>query len=182
MTLVNPALLSSAPHRATTVGVRAEVRRFLHGELQAGRFEPACDSWLTGWDEPFTRQVQPAPLACRQMFSERVHRVLQATTALRKPLIAATNDVAGGTGLDMALAVDFRFAGESVRSAKGYIPLRVVAGDGGCYSEVTPTVNAKFGRYRGLPPWVTIDDAAVPASPARRVADDTDDLLPEFAG
>jgi acyl-CoA dehydrogenase len=57
MTLVNPALLSSAPHRATTVGVRAEVRRFLHGELQAGRFEPACDSWLWGWDEAFTQRL-----------------------------------------------------------------------------------------------------------------------------
>jgi acyl-CoA dehydrogenase len=35
--------------------LRAEVREFVAGELAAGRFVPQCDSWLSGWDEPFSR-------------------------------------------------------------------------------------------------------------------------------
>jgi alkylation response protein AidB-like acyl-CoA dehydrogenase len=37
--------------------LRSEVRAFLAEELAAGHFEPSCDSWLSGWDEDFTRRL-----------------------------------------------------------------------------------------------------------------------------
>ena len=35
--------------------LRAEVRRFLAGAVEAGVFTPRVNSWLTGWDESFSR-------------------------------------------------------------------------------------------------------------------------------
>ena len=37
--------------------LRADVRDFIAGELDASRFQPECDSWLSGWDEAFTRRL-----------------------------------------------------------------------------------------------------------------------------
>ncbi|AXB46150.1 acyl-CoA dehydrogenase family protein [Prauserella oleivorans] len=37
--------------------LRAEVRTFLDSEIRRGAFTPQCDSWLTGWDEPFSRRL-----------------------------------------------------------------------------------------------------------------------------
>jgi alkylation response protein AidB-like acyl-CoA dehydrogenase len=37
--------------------LRAQVREFIAGELAAGRFAPACDSWHAGWDEDFSRRL-----------------------------------------------------------------------------------------------------------------------------
>ncbi|MGG6138978.1 acyl-CoA dehydrogenase family protein, partial [Pantoea allii] len=33
------------------------VRTFLDSEIRRGAFTPQCDSWLTGWDEPFSRRL-----------------------------------------------------------------------------------------------------------------------------
>jgi acyl-CoA dehydrogenase len=40
-----------------TAELRAQVREFIAGELAAGRFTPACDSWHAGWDEDFSRRL-----------------------------------------------------------------------------------------------------------------------------
>jgi acyl-CoA dehydrogenase len=45
------------PLPAATAELRAEVRAFLAGERAAGRFAPACDAWLSGWDEGFSRRL-----------------------------------------------------------------------------------------------------------------------------
>ncbi|ROO88023.1 alkylation response protein AidB-like acyl-CoA dehydrogenase [Actinocorallia herbida] len=37
--------------------LRAEVRAFVAEELAAGTFRPRSDSWLTGWDEAFSRRL-----------------------------------------------------------------------------------------------------------------------------
>ena len=37
--------------------LRHEVRRFLDAEIAAGRFTPWVDTWLTRWDEGFTRRL-----------------------------------------------------------------------------------------------------------------------------
>jgi alkylation response protein AidB-like acyl-CoA dehydrogenase len=47
-----PAALSAAAQE-----LRLDVRAFLADELDAGRFVPAVDSWLSGWDEPFSRRL-----------------------------------------------------------------------------------------------------------------------------
>jgi acyl-CoA dehydrogenase len=45
------------PMPAATGRLRSAVRDFLVSELAAGRFVPACDSWLSGWDESFSRRL-----------------------------------------------------------------------------------------------------------------------------
>lgn len=45
------------PLPAATGRLRSAVRDFLVSELAAGRFVPACDSWLSGWDESFSRRL-----------------------------------------------------------------------------------------------------------------------------
>src|SRR5271154_1582728 len=42
---------------AETSDLRNEVRAFLHTEIASGRITPHCDSWLSGWDEDFTRRL-----------------------------------------------------------------------------------------------------------------------------
>jgi acyl-CoA dehydrogenase len=37
--------------------LRSQVRGFLSAERTAGRFVPACDAWLSGWDESFSRRL-----------------------------------------------------------------------------------------------------------------------------
>ena len=42
---------------ASTGELRSSVREFLAAERAAGRFVPACDAWLSGWDESFSRRL-----------------------------------------------------------------------------------------------------------------------------
>lgn len=37
--------------------VRREIRAFLDDAMEAGRFTPSCDSWMTGFDPEFSREV-----------------------------------------------------------------------------------------------------------------------------
>lgn len=37
--------------------LRSSVRTFLAAERAEGRFVPACDAWLSGWDESFSRRL-----------------------------------------------------------------------------------------------------------------------------
>jgi alkylation response protein AidB-like acyl-CoA dehydrogenase len=37
--------------------LRKAVRAFLAEELEAGRFQPHCDAWLSEWDEAFTKRM-----------------------------------------------------------------------------------------------------------------------------
>ena len=45
------------PLPAGAVELRSQVRGFLSAERTAGRFVPACDAWLSGWDESFSRRL-----------------------------------------------------------------------------------------------------------------------------
>ena len=54
----NGTLLPPArPLPAAADELRSAVRSFLAGERAAGRFVPACDAWLSGWDESFSRRL-----------------------------------------------------------------------------------------------------------------------------
>ena len=52
-TLVPPA---GAPDPALAQ-LRAEVRQFLHEQIEAGVFTPGVDTWLTRWNPDFTRSL-----------------------------------------------------------------------------------------------------------------------------
>jgi len=45
------------PLPAGAAELRSQVRGFLSAERMAGRFVPACDAWLSGWDESFSRRL-----------------------------------------------------------------------------------------------------------------------------
>ena len=45
------------PLPAGAAELRSQVRDFLSAERTAGRFVPACDAWLSGWDESFSRRL-----------------------------------------------------------------------------------------------------------------------------
>ena len=45
------------PLPAAAAELRSQVREFLAAERAAGRFVPACDAWLSGWDESFSRRL-----------------------------------------------------------------------------------------------------------------------------
>jgi alkylation response protein AidB-like acyl-CoA dehydrogenase len=45
------------PLPAGAAELRSQVRNFLSAERTAGRFVPACDAWLSGWDESFSRRL-----------------------------------------------------------------------------------------------------------------------------
>lgn len=45
------------PFPAAAGELRSAVRGFLAAERAAGRFVPACDAWLSGWDESFSRRL-----------------------------------------------------------------------------------------------------------------------------
>ena len=47
----------SAGAAGSAGALRAEVRAFLAAERESGRFVPACDAWLSGWDEAFSRRL-----------------------------------------------------------------------------------------------------------------------------
>ena len=47
--------LATLPPEATKL--RAEVRAFLLEEIAGGGFEPGVDTWLSGWDEAFSKRV-----------------------------------------------------------------------------------------------------------------------------
>src|SRR2546423_6999305 len=50
-------LLPVRPLPAGAAELRSQVRQFLSAERTAGRFVPACDAWLSGWDESFSRRL-----------------------------------------------------------------------------------------------------------------------------
>ncbi|WP_435219064.1 acyl-CoA dehydrogenase family protein [Streptomyces sp. bgisy034] len=56
--VTSPALVP-APARlgARAAELRRKVREFVTSELAARTFEPRCDSWLSGWDEDFSRRL-----------------------------------------------------------------------------------------------------------------------------
>src|ERR1700758_881150 len=45
------------PLPAGAAELRSQVRGFLSAERAASRFVPACDAWLSGWDESFSRRL-----------------------------------------------------------------------------------------------------------------------------
>ena len=73
------------------------------------------------------------PLERKSQLHDEVHRVARAVADLDKPIIAASNGVAVGAGLDMALMCDLRIMSTSARVLEGYVKVGLTPGDGGAY-------------------------------------------------
>lgn len=73
------------------------------------------------------------PAELRQQYLDGIHRVPQAVSRFRKPMIAAINGPAIGAGLDLACMCDIRVASSRAKFGSTFIQLGLIPGDGGAY-------------------------------------------------
>jgi len=74
-TLLPPA----RPLPAGAAELRSEVREFLAAERAAETFVPACDAWLSGWDESFSRRLAERTLKWSRWYLIAGDRWLSST-------------------------------------------------------------------------------------------------------
>jgi acyl-CoA dehydrogenase len=43
--------------QSTLASLRSEVRKFLRQQLEQGAFRGTADTWLSGWNEDFTKEL-----------------------------------------------------------------------------------------------------------------------------
>lgn len=91
-------------------------------------------AFTTGGDvKSFATNASKSAMDIKSRVQEGSQRLPRKIVEIDKPVIAALNGIATGGGLDVALACDIRFAGESARFAETYARMGLIPGVGGAY-------------------------------------------------
>ncbi len=97
---------------------------------------------ITGAGEAFCRggdttklgdNTTPGPVAIKEQFWDRLHRIPRKLAEIDKPVIAAVNGLASGAGVDVSLQCDMRFAAASANFRVSYTAFGLIPGNGGTY-------------------------------------------------
>jgi 2-(1,2-epoxy-1,2-dihydrophenyl)acetyl-CoA isomerase len=91
-------------------------------------------AFTTGGDvDSFSAKASQTPATIKNRVAEGIQRLPRKMAEIDKPIVAALNGFATAGGLDIALACDVRFAGESARFAETYARMGLIPGVGGAY-------------------------------------------------
>lgn len=91
-------------------------------------------AFSTGGDvSKFGEDVANTPANVTKRIREKVQSLPRKIREIDKPIIAAVNGFAVGSGLDVALMCDVRFAAASARFAETYLRMGLIPGAGGAY-------------------------------------------------
>jgi 2-(1,2-epoxy-1,2-dihydrophenyl)acetyl-CoA isomerase len=77
--------------------------------------------------------VEAGDADIRSHLRNHYHPMIHAMRELEKPVIAAVNGVAAGAGMSLALAADFRLAGESATFIQAFVRIGLVPDAGSSY-------------------------------------------------
>jgi enoyl-CoA hydratase/carnithine racemase len=125
--------LDRPPVNALNEQLNAELADAARAAADSGEVRAAI---IYGGEKAFAggadiKQMAEASYPAAAGWSGRLQAALSLVAAIPKPVVAAITGYALGGGLELALAADFRVAGESARLGQPEIQLGIIPGAGG---------------------------------------------------
>lgn len=118
----------------------SEVFNELHAALEAGERESrvavltgAGDAFCAGADLKESVLSSEMSIDDLERYLSRAQTITRTIRSLSIPVVTRINGPAMGAGCDIALAGDFRIAGESALFCESFVNVGVVSGDGGAF-------------------------------------------------
>lgn len=104
------------------------------GQVRAVVITGAGRAFCAGGDmDEMAQAFESSPLLDRNKLRRMLHEVFMPLVRLEKPVIAAVNGAAVGSGMNLALAADFVIAAQDARMSQAFIKVGLVPDTGGLY-------------------------------------------------